>query len=88
MTTFWATKYALTSGIEKVEAEDPATTDHPSMLVIRPEGVMGCGQYYHGEGNDWHRSEKAAKERAEFIREKKIAALKKQIAKLDKMKFT
>jgi len=38
-------------------------------------------------GNDWHRTEEAAIKRAEEMRLKKIASVKKQLGKLEKMRF-
>jgi len=50
--------------------------------------IAGSGKRYaHGEGNDWHRSAKQALERAEDMRKKKIASLRKSIAKLEAMNF-
>ena len=42
--------------------------------------------YYHG--NDWHKKKEDAVLRAEVMRIKKIESLKKQIEKLNKMKFS
>lgn len=79
----WITKYALTEGIQLVDAEwSPA---FPSMVSYGGEGL--CRQNAHGEGNDWHRTPKAAVRRAEEMRRKKIASLRKQIVKLEAMTF-
>lgn len=50
--------------------------------------VAGLSQYAHGEGREWHRTLEGARKRAEIMRMAKIANLKKQIAKLEKLKFT
>lgn len=50
-------------------------------------GVDPFPIYYHGEGNDWHRTKESAIAKAEEMRKKKIASLKKQIEKLEKMEF-
>jgi hypothetical protein len=61
-----------------------------------PDGIMFCEEIvsadisstkYHSEGIEWHRTESSAIARAEEMRLAKIASLKKQIAKLEKMKF-
>ena len=77
----WVTKYALTTGIfsEMAELDDEmASTPHN----------YETGEYANSFfGNDWHKTEEAAKARAEEMRLKKIASLKKQIQKLEKMTF-
>jgi len=78
----WITKYALTDGIVLVEAE---TTHSADMITYRP-GSWGK-QYAHGEGREWHRTPESALKRAEEMRTKKIASLRKSIAKLEAMKF-
>lgn len=79
----YITKYALTTGIQIKQAERPSTADD-SMIVVR---VGGYSSYYHGNGRDWHRSSESAIKRAEEMRRKKIASLKKALAKLEAMKF-
>lgn len=75
----WITKYALTSGIIEVndaeESGDMICYKHGSPYV----------QYAHGE--DWWTNFEVAKNRAEQMRQAKIASLKKQIAKLEKLEF-
>lgn len=74
--TVWVTKWALTSGIIETEAE------------VRDEEMVNCGSRYgYFHGNDWHRTRVAAVQRAEVMRLKKIASLKKQLEKLEKMRF-
>lgn len=76
----WISRYALTKGIYEIEAEE-----------ISPGDVMNLGkcswdnEYYHG--NDWHRTKQAAIDRAEEMRRMKIQSLKKQLDKLEKLKF-
>lgn len=74
---FYVTKYALTAGIQKVEAEYP------------DDGLLdvGTGTYYHREGREWHCTRAAAISRAEEMRLAKIKSHKKAIAKLEKMTF-
>ena len=81
MTKVWITKYALSGGIEERDAELCGN----DMVAIRtPNGFIN---YIHKEGRDWHLSQAQALLRAEEMRAAKIASLKKQIAKLEKMKF-
>ena len=75
MATFYVTKHALTSGILRVEANEPERNS-----------IYWGGSFWnsaHGEGRDWHRTEAAALARAEEMKTKRIASLKKQIEKLE-----
>ena len=75
----WITKYALTDGIIEEEAK------LCSEDMIKVEGRYFS--YFHSEGKEWHRTEEAAKARAEEMRKKKIASLQKQLKKYEKMRF-
>lgn len=77
----WITKYALTKGIIETEAEDCGD----DMVRVHNKGY--CDSYYHKEGNEWHRTKQSAISKAEEMRKKKIESLKKQIRKLENMKF-
>jgi hypothetical protein len=79
----YITKYSLTQGIEEIEATECGER-YPGMIETRENGYTA---YYHGEGRQWHRSKEAAVEKAEKMRLAKIASLKKQIAKLEKLTF-
>ena len=77
----WITRYAITSGIGKAFG-------FPSK--------MGTGSFIKNPGSwkcetirtkHWHKTEAEAVARAKEMRDKKIASLKKQIAKLEAMKF-
>lgn len=74
----WITKYALTRGILEKEVEDCGDG-----MVREKESFFPA--YYHG--TDWHTDKQSAVAKAEEMRKKKIASLKKQIDKLEKMKF-
>jgi hypothetical protein len=76
MTTFYVTKYALMFGIQVVDA-DP--TEGGSLRVD--------ANFYHSEGKDFHRTFEAAIHHVEKMRNEEIASLRKQIAKLEKLKF-
>jgi hypothetical protein len=55
---------------------------------IVPEGSSGIyPQNFHGEGKEWHRTQKAAVERACEMVDAKIKSIDKQRAKLLKMRF-
>jgi hypothetical protein len=82
MTTVFVTQYALRGGIKEVELIE---TDG-GMAVVKWEGALNGQWYFHGKG--WHRTREAAVERAEEMRVAKIASLRKQIAKLEKLKFS
>lgn len=75
----WITKYALTQGIFEQKAE----LCEEGMIEVKAEHTT----YYHGEGKDWHRTKESAVKRAEEMRQKKIASLKKQIERLEEMRF-
>lgn len=85
---FWITKYALTRGIHEVEADDPAGTRFPNMLVVRPKSSTGLVQHIHGECRDWHRTKESALTRAERMRADKIHGHHRAIKKLEAMRFT
>jgi len=77
----WITKYALTQGV--FEKEMTQAVENPSMIHDTK-----CVQFFFGEGKEWHKTEEGANARAEQMRLDKIASLKKQLAKLEKLKFT
>lgn len=76
----WITKYALTKGI--IEMECVQFGDISVREVGNPFPT-----YYHGEGDEWHRTKESAIKKAEEMRQKKIESLKKQIKKLEEMRF-
>jgi hypothetical protein len=75
----WITKYALSTGIREAEVEESVS----SLRMV----VGKAGEFYHGEGKEWHRTEEAARVRANEMVQAKIASLKKQLVKLEAMKF-
>ena len=76
----WITKYALTTGIFEITAE---ITEHGSAYDMH----SSFPTFYHGEGKEWHRTKESAIAKAEEMRRKKIASLKKQIERLEKLYF-
>jgi hypothetical protein len=81
-TTFtgYVTKYALSAGIKEMQLEYDGS---------RYCNEIGSGifRFFGRLGRDCFRSHFEAKERAEEMRKDKIASLKKQIAKLEKLTF-
>jgi hypothetical protein len=76
----WISKYALSSG-EVSPVKVRISASFPGM-ASSAENIL---QSFHGD--DWHRSKEAACEKAESMRIRKIVSLKKQITKLEKMRF-
>lgn len=76
----WITKHVLSTGIKELEV---------TQSDYCPDMVCGkaWNECFHGEGKDWHRTHKSAVFRAEEMRKKKIASLKKQLEKFEKMRF-
>lgn len=73
----YVTKYALTAGIQEVDGE-----------LFADGRAIKWGSYFnsaHGEGVEWHRTREGAVEKAHEMRTKKIASLRKSIAKLERM---
>lgn len=77
-TKMWITSYALTAGIEVREGR-------VSDGFFHPEGRTFS---YFRVGRDAHPTMEEAVKAAELARQKKIASLKKQLAKLEKLNFT
>ena len=76
------TSYALTSGIEIRKLDEPVRLDFPKEMVRyrRPYAVYIIP-------SRWHTTKAEAIADAEALREKKIANLEKQLAKLRAMTF-
>lgn len=78
MKTYWVTKYALTkTGIVKVRGEIPEWTDSlivPNMMDMYPV-------------RDYHETAELAVAKAKEMRVAKIKNLRKQIEKLEALKF-
>lgn len=76
----WITKYALTRGVFEMEVESQSEDG----TAVYGKSLNDC---YHGEGREWHRTKVSAIKKAEEMRQKKIESLKKQIKKLEQLKF-
>ena len=77
----WITKYALTKGI--IEA-DGKLTSSDSVSVSLDTLSLPTHWFYKG---DWYSDKQSAIQKAEEMRRKKIDSLKKQIEKLERMRF-
>lgn len=75
----YITKYALSRGLYETEAVE--CEGFPGMIRTKD------GLHFHGEGRDWARTKEDALNRAEEMKAAKIESLKKQIKKLEDMKF-
>lgn len=71
--TIWVTKYALTRGVQKFE----------SAQMIANGAVVGDTYFRKGE---YYLSEQDAKERAETLRKARIAALLRELERLQAIK--
>lgn len=79
MKEMWLSKYALTGGVVKIEGEVCRTDS--SYFVRYPT------RQFLTIGRDCFPTEREALSAAEAMRVRKIASLKKQIAKLEKLEF-
>lgn len=81
MAKVFITNYALTKGIIEKEAEIHSCMNESKYAFVRGEFIsynMGKEAFYNHED---------AIRKAEEMKQKKIASLKKQIAKLEKLSF-
>lgn len=82
MAKVFITKYALTSGIKEVETEI-----HKSIFKDFPNYIRNSAYRFHYIGKDAFLNKSEALQKAENMRKKKIASLRKQIEKLEKLSF-
>lgn len=78
----FATKFCLTDGIQELEADEP-DQDFPHMAVVRSD--VELSKYFHK--GEWFKTRGEAVENANLRVSRKIMSLKKQLAKLQAMKF-
>ena len=83
----WITKYALTSGIEEIDSDKVSrlSIDDCGYLTFVRSKVGYCMEGY--TKNDYKLDKDSAVAKAEEMRQKKIESLKKQIEKLERMRF-
>jgi hypothetical protein len=78
--TYYISKYALTQGIlTRIGSKEVRLSDDGRVLMC-----PYCEMFHWGE---WHRTRKEAVKVAEKMQLRKIAALKRQLAKLEAMTF-
>ena len=77
----WITKYAMTRGI--IEA-DGKLTSSDSVSISNRDLSLPTHWFYKGY---WHSDKESAIQKSEEMRQKKIESLKKQIKKLEEMRF-
>lgn len=83
MICIWLTLYALTKGIRQGEGRISEIDPKVCVFFRTPKAVYG------GVNKpDWHATREEALARAEDMRLRKIASLKKQLAKLRALKFS
>lgn len=85
MSKVYITKYALTKGLIETDGEIAYNGEYIRAKVNDPIRISFWDLYVKGKEATFDKQE--ALEIAEQMRVKKIAALKKQIAKLEKVKF-
>ena len=76
----WITKYALTDGIIEAEA---MYLGHDIVAVTLENDTRSINLY----SDECHLSKESAIQKAEEMRQKKIASLKKQIEELERIRF-
>jgi hypothetical protein len=76
----WVTKYALTRGILEQDVE-PSSADPTAMVC------MIGHQSTHYFRKEWHLTLEEAVKEAERMRAAKIVAIKKNLAKMERMTF-
>lgn len=82
----WITKYALTRGIEEITSEDVSRMFIKKNGDLVMYGESGMFPVSYSSDNYFLDKESAVK-KAEEMRQKKIESLKKQIEKLERMRF-
>ena len=77
----WITKYALTKGIIEADGE---LISYDSVSILNRGLSLPTHWFYKG---DWYSDKQPAIQKAEEMRQEKIASLKKQIEELERMRF-
>jgi len=84
-TIYWITKFALTNGVMSLSGCDEPENGYLSKSGPW-DGAWDERRHFYGP-SEWHLTRDAALAKAEDMRTKRIASLKKQIAKLEKLSF-
>lgn len=79
----WVTKDVLRQPLRQVTGHKDYSNPNVFVAVAAIDISQGAKrpERFRGEGEEWHRTKVAAKNKAERMREAKITELKKQIAK-------
>ena len=80
---FFLSKYALTGGIKEAEGKMIAG-DMKGFIYAKLDGYESI----YVIGRDVHETREAAVEEAETMRKRKIASLRRQIAKIEELDFS
>ena len=84
----WITKYALTDGITDGEViAEHKIRENPIETKIKYLCKNAVGDQFYLDSDDFCYTYEAAIQKAEEMRQKKIESLKKQIKKLEEMRF-
>lgn len=84
----WITKYALTDGIADGEViAEHKIRENPIETKIKYLCKNAVGDQFYLYSDDFCYTYECAIEKAEEMRQKKIASLKKQIEKLERIRF-
>jgi hypothetical protein len=81
---YYITRYALTSGIEIVDAE---ISNVSSNMISNKSDTSSYRRPFYFHKPFWHETYKEALKHAEVMRIKKIISLKKQLAKYENLTF-
>jgi len=73
----YITKHALTQGVFEIEAY---------RSDVHPEMAVADNVFFHSR--DWHITKESALLQAETMRRRKVESLRKQLAKLEALKFS
>lgn len=83
MTTFWISKYALSTGIFVLDTDvEPKSDGYLSCFAREPRYI-----HHFYNKREWHRTESSAIGRANEMRKTKLASLAKQIDRLKALRF-
>lgn len=80
----YITKWALTAGIKEREGVPLDGSKTRMAEVFKTDGEFTA---WFVLKPDWHLTRQEAVKQAEAMRQKKLASLRKQLAKLEKMRF-
>ena len=83
----WITKYALTQGIIEAEVEIADDTKNLVRVLAVGDRALEVFRRWYVRKPCWHTSMEDAQRHACVLRDQKVAALKRQTTKLEKLEF-